>query len=143
MLIEQWVLSRPEVRDFLGGKVMVPYTEPWMDRVDSMKTIQGWTDTSVSYFNKLAIYGEQILLSIRYDNWSEINDALTAGNWAIFWRNEIQQYIHSYFAVTGVDLSAESFGSQQEKFIQPSLLIQRKMDGILPGRTRRVIAPNY
>lgn len=127
MLVEQYILSRPEIRDFLGGKIMVPYTEPWMDRVDTMKNMQGWNDTSITYFNKLAKYGEQLILSIRYDNWSDTNDAAVAGNWAIFWRNEIQQYIHSYFAVTGVDLSAETIGSSAEKYMIPSMLIQRKL----------------
>ena len=37
MLIEQWLLARPEMREFLGGKIMVPYAEPWMDRVDTVK----------------------------------------------------------------------------------------------------------
>ena len=27
MLIQEWLLARPEMRDFLGGRVMVPYTE--------------------------------------------------------------------------------------------------------------------
>jgi hypothetical protein len=70
MLIQQWLLSRPEMRQFLGGRVMVPYPEPWMDRVDAMKTLQGWTDTSVIHFNDLAVYGEQLVLSIRYGDWS-------------------------------------------------------------------------
>ena len=43
MLIMQWLLARPEMREFLGGRVMVPYEEAWMDRVDTMKQIQGWT----------------------------------------------------------------------------------------------------
>ena len=33
MLIMQWLLARPEMRDFLGGRTMVPYEEDWMDRV--------------------------------------------------------------------------------------------------------------
>ncbi|MBE7173293.1 MAG: hypothetical protein INR73_22160 [Williamsia sp.] len=41
MMIEQWILSQPEIREFLGGRVMTPYDEPWMDRVDTMKNLQG------------------------------------------------------------------------------------------------------
>ena len=50
MLIQEWLLARPEMRDFLGGRVMVPYTEAWMDRVDSMKTLQGWSDVTITHF---------------------------------------------------------------------------------------------
>ena len=31
-----------------------------MDRVDAMKKLQGWTDTSVLHFRNLAIFGEQV-----------------------------------------------------------------------------------
>ena len=41
MLIMQWLLARPEMRDFLGGRTMVPYEEAWMDRVDAMKPDPG------------------------------------------------------------------------------------------------------
>ena len=44
MLMQQWLLSRPEMRDFLQGRRMVPYKEPWMAQVDTMKALQGWTD---------------------------------------------------------------------------------------------------
>ena len=63
MLIQQWLLGRPEMREFLGGRVMVPYPERWMDRVDAMKSLQGWSDTSVVLISDhLATFGEQILL---------------------------------------------------------------------------------
>ncbi len=107
MLMEQWLLARPEMRDFLGGKVAVPYPEPWMDRVDVMKTLQGWTDVSITHFHDLAVHGEQILLSVRYGNWSVVNFGPQAANWARYWRPEIQRYIHAYQAVTGVDLAIE------------------------------------
>ena len=45
-----------------------------MDRVDAMKKLQGWSDTSVLHFRNLAIFGEQLLLSIRYGDWSDVND---------------------------------------------------------------------
>ena len=52
------------MREFIGGRVMVAYPEPWMDRVDAMKTLQGWTDTNITHFRDLGVYGEQILLTI-------------------------------------------------------------------------------
>ena len=128
MLMEQWILSRPEIREFLGGRVMVPYKEPWMDRVDTMKTLQGWGDVSVTYYHDLATYGEQILLSIRLDNWAQIDDRDVARNWADLWRDAIQRYLHSYYSVTGVDLTLESFNQpKEEKFSMPAFLIQQKV----------------
>jgi len=37
-----------------------------MDRIDALKTLKGWTSTSVVHFRDLAVYGEQILLSVRW-----------------------------------------------------------------------------
>jgi hypothetical protein len=128
MLMEQWILARPEIREFLGGRIMVPYDETWMDRVDTMKTLQGWTDTSISYYHDLAKYGEQIILAIRYGNWSRVNDRDSARNWADRWRDAIQRYLHSYHSVTGVDLTLESYNqSKDEKYIMPAFLIQQKV----------------
>lgn len=132
MLIEQWLLSRPEMREFLRGRYMVPYQEPWMGAVDAMKRLQGWTDTSVSHFSNLAVYGERILLSIRWGDWIDRN--LTqdnAKNWAREFRPEIQGYIHAYQAVTGVDLGAEVSEAQarSDRFLQPSMLLQRRLAG--------------
>ena len=107
MLIQQWLLSRSEIRDFLPGRIMVPYTERWMGQVDAMKRLQGWTDVSVTHFRDLAVYGEQILLSIRYEIWILENDPAQAINWARYWRPEIQAYLHAYRAATGVDLTVE------------------------------------
>ncbi len=109
MLLQQWLLARPEFREFLPTRNMVAYPEPWMDRVDAMKTLQGWTDISIDHFNRLAVFGEQILLSVRFGAWSNITQsAPAAANWARFWRAEIQGYIHDYRAVTGVDLTSTS-----------------------------------
>lgn len=109
MLLQQWILSRPEFREFLPTRVMVAYPEPWMGTVDSMKSLQGWTDISVDHFHRLAVFGEQILLSIRFGAWGDITQsAPSAANWARFWRAEIQGYIHDYRAVTGVDLTSSS-----------------------------------
>lgn len=107
MLIQQWILARPEFRQFLPGRAAVPYTEPWMDRVASMNKLQAWTKVSPMHFNYLATYGEQLLLSIRYANWSD-EDRLSsdASLWAKYWRAQVQGYIHSYKVATGVDLGA-------------------------------------
>jgi hypothetical protein len=106
MLIMQWLASQPEVRDFLGGKPMVPYEEPWMDRIDTMKSLAGWTPTSVTHFHELAVRGEQLLLTIRWGNWnSTAVTADSARNWARTWRNQIQRYVYAYRAATGVDLT--------------------------------------
>ncbi len=105
MLIQEWLLARPEMRDFLQSRAMVPYKEAWMPQVDTMKTLQGWSDVTVTHFRDLAVYGEQILLSIRYGDWIDINDEDSAKNWARYWRPEIQGYLHAYRVATGVDLN--------------------------------------
>jgi hypothetical protein len=105
MLMQQWLLARPEMRDFLQSRPMVPYKEPWMPQVDTMKTLQGWSNVTVTHFRDLGVYGEQILLSIRYGDWIGINDENYAKNWARYWRPEVQGYLHAYRAVAGVDLT--------------------------------------
>lgn len=111
MLIQQWLLARPEMREFLGGKIMVPYTEPWMDRVDTVKSMQGWSDVNIMHFRDLGVFGEQLLLAIRYGAWTTVFDPVQAANWARYWRPEIQGYVHAYRAVTGVDLTGEPVNS--------------------------------
>ena len=130
MLMEQWILARPEVREFLGGRVMVPYDEPWMDRVDSMKALQGWDNTSITFYGDLAEYGEKIILGIRYGNWEKISNRDKATNWADAFRNAIQRYIHSYYTITGIDLSAQNVNinsNSGEKLSLPGMLIQQKL----------------
>jgi len=130
MLIQKWLLSRPEMREFLGGRIMVPYSEPWMGIVDTMKSLQGWTDISTRYFQELAVFGEQLLLSIRYGNWSDINlNELTAKNWANYWRFAIQGYIHAYRAATGVDLAAStnSVRLAADSYKQPSYHLRNRL----------------
>jgi hypothetical protein len=126
MLMQQWLLGRPEFREFLPTRIMVAYPEPWMDRVDAMKKLQGWTDTSVVHFRNLAIFGEQLLLSIRYGAWSEVYEPTQAFNWARFWRPQVQGYVHAYRAATGVDLSGESTDTAADSML-PSLLMQRRL----------------
>jgi len=126
MLMQQWLLARPEFREFLPTRIMVAYPEPWMDRVDAMKKLQGWTDTSVVHFRNLAIFGEQLLLSIRYGAWSEVFEPTQAFNWARFWRPQIQGYNHSFWAATGVELSGETADKTADATL-PSLLLQKRL----------------
>ena len=85
---------------------MVPYEEAWMDRVDTMKSMQGWADASVTHFFDLAVHGEQLVLSVRHGRWNEIGRTAGStprtGPTAV--RDAIQRYVHAYRAVTGVDL---------------------------------------
>ncbi|MBB5191064.1 hypothetical protein HNQ50_001787 [Silvimonas terrae] len=107
MMMQQWLLARPEFREFLPRRAMVAYPEPWMHSVESMRKLQGWGDTNTYQFWQLATMGEQIVASIRWGDWNSINDPVNAANWATFFRPEIQTYIHSYRAVTGIDVCAE------------------------------------
>jgi hypothetical protein len=144
MLMQQWLLARFEMREFLGGRIMVPYPENWMDRVDTMKQLQGWIDVTVIYFRDLGVYGEQILLSIRFGAWTLTNDPSRAANWARYWRPEIQAYIHRYRAVTGVDLSTEVTEVQQAaaRYAQPSVhLLNRLMLQGRNGASRESLRP--
>jgi hypothetical protein len=123
MLIQQWLLARPEMREFLQSRQMVPYKEPWMPQVDTMKTLQGWSDVTVTHFRDLAVYGEQLLLSVRYGDWIGINDENHAKNWARYWRPELQGYLHAYRAVTGIDLS----NTETVDYTMPAVLLQRRL----------------
>jgi hypothetical protein len=125
MLMQQWILSRPEFREFLPTRIMVDYPEPWMDRVDAMKKLQGWSDTSVLHFRNLANFGEQILLSIRFGVWSDVNDPYQGSNWARYWRAEIQGYMHAYRSVTGVDLSVDVTNARIDATMPSVHLVRR------------------
>jgi hypothetical protein len=129
MLIQQWLLSRSEVREFVGGRPAVPYAEEWMRTVDALRRLMGWGETSISHFHDLALTGEKIVLSVRFGNWSDttVTESDAAG-WAVFWRPEIQRYIHAYQAVTGVDLSAVTqVTNRQIDATLPSVLLQQRM----------------
>lgn len=131
MMTMQWMLGKEEMQQFLRGRYMVPYQESWMGAVDAMKKLQGWTDTSITHFNQLAVDGERLLLSIRYGDWSDFN--LTednAKNWARDWKPHIQRYLHGYQAVTGVDIAADTMNSREdsERYQLPSTLLQRKLN---------------
>lgn len=129
MLIQMWLLARPEMREFLGGRIMVPHPEAWMDRVDAMKSLQGWTDTGAVHFRDLGTFGEQVLLSIRYGAWSLLNDRDHAANWARTFRSEVNGYIHAYRAVTGVDLAIEptSVHAAEERYLPPSVHLRNRL----------------
>ena len=129
MLLQQWLLARPEFREFLPTRIMVALPEPWMDRVDAMKHIQGWTDVSILHFHNLAVFGERLLLSIRFGAWNTVDEPLQAANWARFWRPEVQGYIHAYRATAGVDLTAEITDSRlaADRYLPPSVHLSRRL----------------
>ncbi|HHT9126834.1 MAG TPA: hypothetical protein ACFYD6_13615 [Candidatus Brocadiia bacterium] len=127
MLIQQWIMARPEIRDFLQSRAMVPYKEDWMPQVDTMKKLQGWTDTTVTHFGDLGVFGEQILLSIRYGDWIDVTDQMQAKNWARYWRPEIQGYIHGYRIVTGVDLTLKLVKGEAVDSTMPSVHLSKRL----------------
>ncbi|HXB74906.1 MAG TPA: hypothetical protein VNY05_42135, partial [Candidatus Acidoferrales bacterium] len=130
MMTIQWMLARPEMKEFLRGRYMVPYQEEWMGAVDSMKKLQGWTDTTITHFYELAVTGERILLSIRYGDWSDIeNIEDQAKNWARSCKPEIQRYLYAYQTVSGVGLGADIVDSRDAatRYLQPSVLLQRRL----------------
>jgi hypothetical protein len=129
MLIQQWLLSQQEMREFLRGRQMVPYKELWMGQVDTLRRLLGWGDTPITHFRDLGVYGEQVLLSIRYGAWIDVNNQDQAKSWARYWRPEIQGYIHAYRAVTGVDLGVVVSEHIQPRVdaTLPSVLLQRRL----------------
>ena len=131
-LMQQWILARPEMREFLPRRIMVDYPEPWMDSVETMKTLQGWTDTSILHFRDMAIYGEKILLSVRYGAWTDEIHPENAANWARYWRPEIQGYMFAYRAATGVDLAAATVTGQVNATI-PSVLLRSRLPKQVPA----------
>ena len=142
MLVQQWMLARPEIREFLRGRQMTPYPEGWMGAVDSMKRLQGWSDTNAIHFSDLAKFGERLLLSVRHVRWDSIADPFAAQDWALSWRPEIQGYIHAYRIVTGVMLSddvVEVNRPGSPRYVQPSRLLaarlseQRRALGVSPA----------
>jgi hypothetical protein len=107
MLVQQWILARPEMESLFPGRVTTIYDERWMRVVDAVKTAQGWTDTSITHFFRLATFGELLLLSVRFFPWGLAGvGSAQAANWALYFRNEVQGYLHAFRAATGVDLAA-------------------------------------
>jgi hypothetical protein len=132
MLMEQWILARPEIQDFLRGRRMIPYAEGWMGPVDTLKSLQGWNHVSVVHFRDLGVFGEQLLLSVREGGvsgtWNNLVDSTEAAAWALNWRPEIEGYIHAYRSATGVDLSLEAVDARAlaERDAAPSLHLRRR-----------------
>lgn len=133
MLMQQWLLARPEFRQFLSGRTMVAYPEDWMEPVATANTMMGWTKASPLHFRNLARFGEQLLLSVRFGNWADITDRKAAANWSHFWREQIQGYIHAYRAVTNVDLSLDT---SKVDINQPSYHLLRQLKAQRNGRNR-------
>jgi hypothetical protein len=129
MLIDQWIIARPEMRDFLPTRTMVAHPEGWMPPVEAMNKLQGWTDVSVLHFRDLAVFGEQLLLSIRFGAWTTVNEPEQAANWARYWRSELQCYAHAYRAVTGVDLTQRADPSIPAFHLRRRRLGRRRADG--------------
>jgi hypothetical protein len=131
-LMQQWILARPEMREFLPRRIMVDYPEAWMDSVETMKTLQGWTDTSILHFRDMAIYGEKILLSVRFGAWTDEINPENAANWARYWRPEIQGYMFAYRAATGVDLAAVTVSGQVNATL-PAVLLHDRLPRQVPA----------
>ena len=128
MLIQQWLLAQPPMREFLQTRAMVPYEEDWMGPVDAMKKLMGWSDVTIIHFHKLAVYGEKILLSIRFGNWNAVNTtADQAENWVNYFKPEIQGYIESYRAATGIDLSPTARAAGRVDATLPAVLLDRRL----------------
>ena len=120
MLMQQWILSPardarvPAHAD--DGRLPGGLDGP----VEAMNKLQGWSDISVMHFRDLAVFGEQLLLGIRFGAWTRVNEPEQAANWARYWRPEIQGYIHAYRAVTGVDLTDRADPTM------PAVLLKRR-----------------
>ena len=82
------------------------------------------------HFRDLAVFGEQLLLGIRFGDWTDVIDPNQAANWARYWRPEVQGYIHAYRAVTGIDLTQRS---------ERSIPAYRMRQGARPARTADLI----
>ena len=123
-LMAQFILSLPSVRTFLQSPAMVPAKEAWIPQVDTMKALQGWTNTSATHFRDLAVYGEQLLLGVRFGDWIRVNDEDSAKNFARYNKEAIYGYMHAYWAATGVDLTIP--GTVNATI--PGILLQERLD---------------
>ena len=110
MLMQQWLLARPELREFLPTRIMVVISRA-VDgprRRDAQATGLGRHVGPVLPRPRALRRAAPALHSLR--NWGNVIDREEAGNWARYWRQEVQWYIHAYQTVTGVDLSADTDG---------------------------------
>ena len=101
MLMQQWVLARPEVHAFLPRR-RAAGDEPWMASVDAMKKLHAWPGPPARHYRDLAVSGERLLLSIRSGDEDDGSHERAAA-WAGRWRPDVKRYIHAYKAVTGAD----------------------------------------
>jgi hypothetical protein len=137
MMMQQYILARPEFRSVLPSRTMVAYPEPWMDQVHALNNMMGWTQTSPIHFTNLGIFGERLLLSIRFGGWSlSDTSGLQAANWANFWRQSVQEYIHAYHAVTGVDLGATRINNERIDNRPPSFHLAQRAQAQSNGNGR-------
>ena len=121
MMMIQDLLGSAEIGRFLGGSLMVVYPELWMDRVETLRRLMRWGDTSIVEFWNLARMGEEIPFTVRFGPFGPAQaNAQVADDWAVALRNQVCQYVHSYRAVTGVDLSAKLVSGQSIDATLPS-----------------------
>ncbi len=129
MLMQQWILGRNEIKEFLGRRPMVAYPEAWMGNAETLKVLMGWSDTPTVHFGNLATMGEKLLLSIRWTDWQN-RTSVDAQNWAQYFKPEIQGYTHAYRVATGVDLTIEPKDSRAsaERKENPAVLLERRLN---------------
>ena len=76
------MLGRPEMREFLPGRDHGRLPGAVDGPGGSHEDPPGLDDTPVLLFRDLAVFGEQILLGIRYGAWATVSDPEQAANWA-------------------------------------------------------------
>ena len=136
MLMQQWILARPEFREFLPTRVMVAYPERWMDRVDAMKN-DPELDRRLRHplpRSRGVRRAAPALDSLR--GWTTVYEPGNAVNWLRFWRSEIQGYIHAYRAATGVDLTIEVADERQARarYVAPAVHLRNRLAAQLRSR---------
>lgn len=134
MLVQQWILSRPEVTEFLRVPAMVDMREGWMSALAAYRdrknqqsrsasrsgnygSVSGNSSQSalvVQQFHRLACKSEIMVLGARWGGWS--NEDMV-GKSAEGWLNEVQHdikdYISDYREVTRlVNLDVETADPQ-------------------------------
>jgi hypothetical protein len=77
----------------------------YLDHLDAFNKLLGRPDIPALHFRDLAVYGEQLLLSIRFGVQTAEANPVRAVNWARYWRIEVYHYCHAYRAVTGQDIA--------------------------------------
>lgn len=141
MMIVQYILSRPNVIQFLQGPPMVAYAAPWQRAVEAMMKLQGWDNVSVSHYSTLADAADLILSGVRLGDWMHRDTTQDqAENFVRYFMPQFKAYANSYKAVTGLDLTADVTDARDaaDRSAPPSTLIMRRRRA---GRTpRRLVA---